>query len=56
MDELEDLHADRTNICFLPLWKLRARVGSQQGGNSVTQNLIEYILKLHNCLNEIIST
>ena len=30
MDELEDLQTDQTNMyvfTFLPLWKLRARVG-----------------------------
>ena len=29
IDEFENLHADRTSVCFEPWWKLRARLGSR---------------------------
>ena len=34
IDELENLHADRTTICFEPWQKLRARLGSRKTGLS----------------------
>ena len=32
--ELENLHADRTIVCFEPWWKLRARLGARKTGLS----------------------
>ena len=34
IDELENLHADRTTVCFEPWWKLRARFGYRKTGLS----------------------
>ena len=34
IDELENLHADRTTVCFEPWWKLRARLGTRKTGLS----------------------
>ena len=34
IDELENLHADRTTVCFEPWLKLRARLGSRKTGLS----------------------
>ena len=34
IDELENLHADRTTVCFEPWQKLRARLGSRKTGLS----------------------
>ena len=34
IDELENLHADWTTVCFEPWWKLRARLGSRKTGLS----------------------
>ena len=34
IDELENLHADRTTVCFEPWWKLRARFGARKTGLS----------------------
>ena len=34
IDELENLHADRTTICFEPSQKPRARLGSRKTGLS----------------------
>ena len=34
IDELENLHADRTTVCFEPWWKLRARLGACKTGLS----------------------
>ena len=53
MDELEDIHMDRTNICFLTLWKVEAvKVGSREAcltpdKNKVNINtsLLGYLIK-----------
>ena len=34
IDELENLHADRTTVYFEPWWKLRARMGTRKTGLS----------------------
>ena len=34
IDELENLNADRTTVCFEPWWKLRARLGFRKTGLS----------------------
>ena len=34
IDELENLHADRTTVCFEPWFKLRARLGARKTGLS----------------------
>ena len=54
IDELENLHADRTTVCFEPWQKPRARLGSRKTGLSSPSILILTVPRRYFCCGSLL--